>query len=351
MNARLLSILAVLPILAASSALFAQGFGGLSRESGGFSQVTPGRVFAFPQDHGAHPGFRTEWWYVTANLTGADGASYGAQWTLFRQALEPGPEEDGWRSQVVWMAHAAATSAQDHLFAETFARGGIGQAGVVAQPFNAFIDDWTLAAEDERTFEMTAHGDDFRYALALTSDKPVVLQGEGGWSRKSPDGQASYYYSQPFFSVDGVLTLHGKDIKVTGRAWMDREWTSQYLAKDQSGWDWFALHLAGGEKLMLFRMRGAKGAPFCSGTWIDANGGAHPLGAESFELTPLEQTKIGERALPTRWRIKLPEHGLDIETSPLNSQSFNATSFPYWEGPIRFAGSQSGEGYLEMTGY
>ena len=224
---RLLLALCVLPI----DGLWAQGFGGLGRDTSGFSQVTPGRAFAFPQDHGAHPGFRTEWWYVTANLKDKAGVVYGAQWTLFRQAMEPGEEREGWRSQIAWMGHAAVTTANEHLFREIFARGGVGQAGVSEQPFRAWIDDWTLAAQSDQSLSMSAHGDGFRYALTLTSDKPAVLQGDGGFSRKSPQGQASYYYSQPFFKVDGVLLIHGKEIEVSGRAWMDREWTSQYLAR------------------------------------------------------------------------------------------------------------------------
>ncbi len=351
MNAKSLLFCAALPLLAGAAA--AQGFAGMGSDHAGYAEVTPGRVFAFPQDHGAHPGFRTEWWYLTANLKDAEGNSYGAQWTLFRQATEPGPERDGWASQIVWMGHAAFTSASQHFFAETFARGGVGQAGVTAEPFRAFIDDWAFAQQgaDAARLRVTAKGAKFRYGLDLAADKPNVLQGEAGFSRKSPQGQASYYYSQPFFAVAGTLLIEGREIKVTGRAWMDREWTSQYLAADQKGWDWFSLHLAGGEKVMLFRMRNEKGPPFCAGTWIGADGKATPLARDDVAIEPLAETTIGARHVPTRWRIKVAGRALAIETTPLNPRSFNASSFPYWEGPIRFDGSAQGEGYLEMTGY
>jgi predicted secreted hydrolase len=138
------------------------------------------------------------------------GASYGAQWTLFRQAMEPGLERKGWTNQNVWMGHAAVTSANEHLFSETLARGGIGQAGVSAKPFRAWIDDWYFATLDDSPgaglsrLRVSASGLNFRYTLNLTTDKPLVLHGEEGFSRKSERGQASYYYSQSFFTVEGV---------------------------------------------------------------------------------------------------------------------------------------------------
>ena len=128
------------------AAALAQGFGGLGVDASGFETPKPGGALDFPADHGAHKNFRTEWWYVTANLKGADGASYGAQWTLFRHALEPGAGK-GWDDRTIWMGHAAVTSATEHLFAQTMARGGVGQAGVEAAPFRAFIDDWSFRGE------------------------------------------------------------------------------------------------------------------------------------------------------------------------------------------------------------
>lgn len=342
-------ILALATMLAASVAQ-AQGFAGLGSEAQGFETPKPGTPLVFPKDHGAHSNFRTEWWYLTANLKDADGASYGVQWTLFRHALEPGARA-GWDDRNIWMAHAAATSAQEHLFAQTMARGGVGQAGVTDAPFRAFIDDWIFEARDIGVAKahVAARAANFSYALELGGEAPVVLQGEGGFSRKSDAGQASYYYSQPFFSVKGTLAIHGREVKVTGRAWMDREWSSQPLAPDQKGWDWFSLHLTNGEKLMLFRLRGA--TDYLSGNWIGRDGTTNLLARDDISLEPVAQTTIGERRLPTRWRLRVKSRGLDIETAPLNAQSWMGTDFPYWEGPIAFSGSQSGEGYLEMTGY
>ena len=339
-------------LLAALMPLQAQAevFDGLRSGAPGFELPRPGTPLLFPKDHGAHRQFRNEWWYLTANLKGADGASYGVQWTLFRHALEPNSGE-GWSDRNVWMAHAAATSAGEHLFVQKLARGGVGQAGVIAAPFHAYIDDWSFEALDEAFTQarITAREPRFSYALNLKSGAPFVLQGEGGYSRKSETGQASYYYSQPFFTVDGTLSIHGREVKVAGCAWMDREWSSQPLAADQKGWDWLSLHLSGGEKLMLYRMRGAR--PYLLGNWIAPNGATNLLSSEDISLEPLAQTMIGERSIPTRWRVKVKSRGLDIETAPLNARSWMGTNFPYWEGPITFDGSQNGEGYLEMTGY
>ncbi len=328
----------------------AQGFGGLGAPAPGFETPKPGTPLVFPRDHGAHKGFRTEWWYLTANLHGDDSADYGVQWTLFRHALEPG-DGAGWDDRNVYMAHVAVTSATEHFFAQTTARGGVGQAGVEAAPFRAFIDDWTFEALDEgfTRARASAHDQRFAFALGLSSGGPFVLQGEGGFSRKSDTGQASHYYSQPFFTVDGTLSIKGRAARVTGRAWMDREWSSQPLAPDQKGWDWFALHLASGDKLMLFRLRGAR--DYYSGNWIAGDGSTHALAPDDISVTPLEWTQIARKRVPTRWRVIVKSRSLDIETRALNPESWNDGKNGYWEGPISLTGAQGGEGYLEMTGY
>src|SRR6476660_6111935 len=116
-------------------AALAQGFAGLGMTGDGFASVTPGKIFAFPADHGPHPDYRIEWWYVTANLVDQAGVAYGAQWTLFRQAMRPGVQQEGWANQQIWMGHAAVTRADLHRYSEAFARRGVGQAGVTAQPY------------------------------------------------------------------------------------------------------------------------------------------------------------------------------------------------------------------------
>jgi predicted secreted hydrolase len=335
----------------------AQGFAGLGMNGDGFAAVTPGRTFSFPADHGPHPEFRIEWWYVTANLVDSAGVAYGAQWTLFRQAMQPGPQGEGWANQQIWMGHAAVTRADTHRYSEAFARGGVGQAGVEAKPFRAWIDSWQMQEADamrEDTLaplELNASGADFAFALRLDADRPLVLQGDAGYSKKSERGQASYYLSQPYFKVTGRITLDDRPAEVTGVAWMDREWSSQPLASDQTGWDWLSLHLPNSEKLMLYRLRQKDGHHDLYGNWIEPRGRSIEIASPNNSMTPTILTDVEGRKIPTGWSIVIPAHGLRIETTPLNAKSWMGTSFPYWEGPISFGGSHAGLGYLEMTGY
>jgi predicted secreted hydrolase len=271
--------------------------------------------------------------------------------------MQPGPQRDGWANQQIWMGHAAVTRADTHRYSETFARGGVGQAGVDAEPFHAWIDSWQMrgldpmSASEVAPLQINASGTDFSYALRLDATRPLVLEGDAGYSVKSERGQASYYYSQPFFTANGTLTIDGKAANVSGQAWMDREWSSQPLASDQTGWDWFALHLENGEKLMLYRLRQSRSQPYLTGNWIGANGQSIVLSANSIAMTPTATTEVAGRKLPTHWHIAVRGRDFTIETVPLNPASWMGTSFSYWEGPISFTGTHRGVGYLEMTGY
>jgi predicted secreted hydrolase len=335
----------------------AQGFAGLGESADGFAAVVPGKRFVFPADHGPHPEFRIEWWYVTANLKDAGGAAYGAQWTLFRQATQPGAAVEGWANRNAWMGHAAVTRADTHRASETFARGGVGQADVETAPFQAWIDNWQMRGLDAfdgnniAPLELTASSADFSYALRLDADRPLALQGDAGYSRKSDRGQASYYYSQPFFKAAGRIVIDDNPVDVSGLAWMDREWSSQPLAADQTGWDWFSLHLDAGEKLMLYRLRQKDGQNNLFGNWISPDGRSVEIASPDNRITPTNFTDIEGRKVPTAWRVVIPAHGLNIETVPLNARCWMGTSFAYWEGPITFGGSHGGVGYLELTGY
>lgn len=332
----------------------AQGFAGLGSSATGFAVPERGRELTFPADHGPHPAYRIEWWYLTATLTGADGQDYGVQWTLFRSALAP-QEAEGWDSPQVWMGHAGLTTRDAHFSAERFARGGVAQAGVTTDPFIAHIDDWHMtsrASPDQdalKQLDVHARGSDFHYTLQLDAQGPLVLQGDQGYSVKSPDGQASYYYSQPFYTVAGTLHLPDGPVAVTGQGWLDREWSSQPLADDQQGWDWVSLSFDDGHRMMGFQLRGS--TTFTAGTWITPDGTPTPLPDGALQFTALQRTRIGTRDVPTHWRIAWPEGGLSIETEPLNPQAWMDLSISYWEGPLRFSGTHGGRGYLEMTGY
>lgn len=341
MNVKALFLALCLPMPA-----LAQGFAGLGTEAEGFSVPQPDPQFNFPTDHGAHNDYRIEWWYLTANLEAADGTPYGLQWTLFRSALAP-EAGDGWTAPQLWMGHAAVTTPDNHYVAERLARGGIGQAGVTADPFEAWIDDWALTG-DWNTLRMTASAADFAYDMALTAQGPLIFHGEDGYSVKSAAGQASYYYSQPFFAIEGILRLPDGDIAVTGNAWLDREWSSQPLAENQTGWDWFSLSFDDGNKMMGFRLQQTDGQNFTSATWITPDGQTMPYTDGALVATPLA---TNDSDVPVRWRVELPAHGVDVTVAAINENAWMATSVPYWEGPVTVTGSHEGIGYLEMTGY
>lgn len=351
MNARLLLVF----LLMLASPALAQGFAGLGGDAQGFRMPERGRALEFPRDHGAHPEFRIEWWYLTANLKGADGQDYGVQWTLFRSALAP-EEKPGWQSPQLWMGHAALTTASRHYSAERVARGGVGQAGVRLSPFAASIDDWSMTGRAAPTADqlsaliILAAGEGFAYTLDLDATRPLVLQGEQGYSVKSAEGQASHYYSQPFYRVKGTITVDGQDIAVTGQAWFDHEWSSQPLAKDQTGWDWFSFHFDSGDKLMGFRLRD-QGAGFTSATWINADGTAQPQPPGALAVTPLTWAEVQGHRVPVQWKVSLAEKGVEVTTAALNPESWMATQVSYWEGPVRISGTHPGRGYVEMTGY
>lgn len=342
-----LCILLCLPVSAR-----AQGFAGLGSDATGFAVPERGKTLRFPQDHGSHPAYRIEWWYLTANLKGEDGNSYGIQWTLFRSALAP-RDAEGWDSPQLWMGHAGLTTPDTHFHAERLARGGIGQAGVRAAPFEAWIDDWQMTGAPGRgldSLKLTARGDAFFYDLSLTANGPLVTHGDRGFSVKSREGQASFYYSQPFYTVSGILNLPSGPVRVTGQGWLDREWSSQPLSQSQTGWDWFSLSFDSGDKLMGFRLRDEAGN-FTSGTWIGADGTAFSLPHNILRAMPLMHSDVGGRSIPTDWRIELESPRISVDISALNPRAWMDTSFPYWEGPVKIEGSHSGMGYLEMTGY
>jgi len=323
--------------------------GALSGSPNGFRQAEAGMTINLPQDLGPHPQYRLEWWYLTANLKSEDGEQFGVQWTLFRSGIRPGPYADkkpGWRRDEVWLAHAALSRPGEHHFADRAARGGTGQAGVIAQPFSAWIDHWRLESEDSGTWVLDVEGDGFRYRLQLQPQLPPVLNGESGFSAKSAGGGGSMYFSYPLRVIGGEVQIGSAIFKVSGQGWFDREWSSQFLKAGQQGWDWFALHLDSGDKLMLFQLRETQQA-FRSGTWIPVTGEPVALGPEQIGLT-----SVGQPAgYPRRWQITLPAFDVNLEVSAPAGDYRNSGLYPYWESPVSVTGSHSGVGYMELTGY
>jgi predicted secreted hydrolase len=330
----------------------------------GYAPVVPGRPMVFPADHLPHPDHRIEWWYLTGNLTDEAGRRWGVQWTLFRTRLKPGEDPGGWASSQLWMAHAAITMPEGYRHAQRYARGGIGQAGVERRDgrFDAWLDDWSLQSTGADMFpaQLVFSVDGARVQLNLSAQTPYVLQGQGGYSRKSAQGQASYYYSQPHVRMAGSVMIDGQSTELNGIGWLDREWSSQPLADNQRGWDWFSLHLADGQALMVCRLRHEGGEDWLSGSWVDADGSSRTLAADEIALEVLETRRVhtptaadpdAVRILPLVWRVSLPKQGRSWVVRALVDDQWMGGRIPYWEGVVLVDEGAGGVGYLELTGY
>jgi len=339
----------------------------LAQSTEGYAQARSGQLLTFPRDHGTHPDFRIEWWYLTANLESPDGKPYGAQWTLFRLAVQPPQVQEpgnAWQSKQMFMGHFAISTPETHIAFQRYSRGGehgpLARSGVKEAPFAAWLDDWVMRSTgtDWLPMEVLAQQDDYSIHLDLAGDNPLVLHGDEGFSQKHPHGGGSFYYSQPFLTANGELEVAGKRILVTGQAWLDREWGSQFLRGQQEGWDWFSLHLENGEKLTLFQLRQpdvkSPDENFRYGMLMRPDGGTEQLNPEKIKMTVLRTTSIANRQLPLSWRIELPQLNRTLEIEALHPQQWMDVDFPYWEGAITASGEgpgNRGRGYMELTGY
>ncbi len=325
---------------------------GADTQSIDFKRASSDYSLKFPADHGKHNGFRVEWWYLTSNLSSEKFGELGIQWTLFKNQLAPQSKEKSWGLNSFWMGHSAITTQKNHFFEERFARKNMRSAGVTLSPFNAWIDNWSASGDDElKKLKIYSDGEKFSYSLEFKTKYSPIPQGENGFSLKSASGNASHYYSQPFYIVEGWVEIDGLKEKVKGLGWLDREWSSDLLSESQVGWDWFSIHLEDGSKLMLFQVREKNGSKFVSGSWINKDGCKESISAKKVTIKKLKSKLYKWGEIPIRWHVHIPEKELDVKISPLNQNSFMETLIPYWEGPVKVSGSKEGVGYLEMTGY
>lgn len=322
------------------------------------------RPFDFPADHGPHEAFRNEWWYVTGNLDDDDGRRFGFELTIFRFSLTPfAPDSSsGWRSNQVYIAHLAVTDANREQFhvAQRYARGAVGLAGALAQPFRVWLEDWEISAGPNNSWRLVANDADFGVDLELMALKEPTLNGDSGLSQKSAaPGNASYYYSITRLATEGVVHIDGREYQVSGLSWLDREWSSSALAADQIGWDWFALQLDDGSDLMFYQLRKTDGSPdeHSAGTLTFAAGGSRHLAIDDVELTVLDYwlSEAGGR-YPAGWTLRIPGEGLELDIRPVIPDQELFTTVRYWEGAVDVVGSRDGEsiagrGYVELTGY
>ena len=328
-----------------------------------FAPVLPGRALVFPADHGAHPGHRTEWWYVTGWLTDEGGQERGFQLTFFRLRSGIGEGRPGRFSPAqIMLAHAAVADPANGrlLHMERSARASGEIAGASEGRGEVWLGDWSLRPRGaDGVLEARVAGERFAYDLRLRPQQPPMANGEGGFSQKGPEERhASYYYSLPQLAVEGSLSLGGRELKVRGQAWLDHEWSSELMPEGAVGWDWIGINLDDGGALMAFRMRDAAGASLWSGGSLrDAQGKLRVLSPAEVCFTPVREwtsPRTGAR-YPVEVTVRAGEREFRLQPL-LDDQELDSrasTGAVYWEGAVRaYSGAASvGRGYLEMTGY
>lgn len=316
----------------------------------GFANPKPGRAFHFPEDHGPHDEFLSEWWYFTGNLD-----DFGYELTLFRQATEKPvdlliPRTSRWASQRSMMGHFAISDVKAgkfHRF-ERLSRVALGLAGSSRGPKLAWVEDWTIEMPSPDHFELRAAAEGASLKLSMESLKAPVLQGQDGYSRKGdrPE-ESSYYYSLTRLRTRGEIL--GQTVQ--GTSWMDREWSTQPLGKEMAGWDWFALQLDDGCELMYYQLRDKQGRAtrWSAGSWVAADGKVTRLAQKdlALEVTSYWRSPVDGAQYPAGWKMRVL--GRELMVTPRLADQEMTGAVRYWEGAVEVRGG--GRGYVEMVGY
>ena len=334
-----------------------------------YQSAVANREFSFPRDHFAHPEFKTEWWYYTGHLETEEGRSYGYQVTYFRsglrdrQATEPG---DAPLFTDLYMAHFALSDkmAKKFIFRDRVNRGYGEKAGARVDHYLVWNEDWKVELRGEHhEIEIKDRGRVLK--LQLTPVKPPVLHGHKGLSPKGKgEGMASYYYSLTRMITEGTMELGGRRERVRGLSWMDHEFGSHQLGRDQGGWDWFSLQLENKTELMLYLIRRKDGSvdPVSSGTLVYEDGTTRNLSLDSFRIKVVNRWTSPRSGgdYPMGWQIEIPSERVELDITPFFAQqeldTRKSTRVTYWEGSVEVQGSSAnrpvrGVGYIEMTGY
>ncbi|MBD3617756.1 MAG: carotenoid 1,2-hydratase [Gracilimonas sp.] len=359
-----------------ASVSVAEAMGGGDDE--GYLRATGPREFVFPEDHGPHPGFRTEWWYYTGNVFTENGRQFGYQFTIFRNQISP-PESTAkgeaysqdWNTNQLYLGHFAISDVEneEHVFEERYSRGAVGLAGAQTEPYRIWLEDWeieriTSEITDGKNFPvrvraMMEDGDSIE--LDITPAKPLVLQGEEGYDKKgAEEGNASYYLAFTRMETKGVITKDGQEYPVSGLSWMDHEWSTSALDENQEGWDWFSIQLSNGYDLMYYQLRNSDGSvsAFTIGSLIDPDGNKTTINPQDVKLEVLDtwESPHSRSIYPSRWNMKIPRFDLELELATLFPDQEMDVSVRYFEGTLGISGEMDGQeitgnGFIEMTGY
>lgn len=332
----------------------------------------PGYVYAFPRDHGSHDDYGLEWWYFTGHVHDRSARRFGYEVTFFRKAIDDARVRDHpsrWALRHLYFAHLALTDVDGAAFrfSEKLSRAAFGKAGADPGRMKVWIDRWTLepVTEDHGRLHLTAQDGGFGVDLTLTPEKPPVIHGREGISRKGTGpGQASHYYSLSRLGTRGTVRVGGQPFEVTGASWMDHEFGSGGLSEDLVGWDWFSVQFDSNVELMLYLLRKRDGShdPASSGTLILPDGTSRHLERADFVVRTWEQwtSPLSHATYPAKWTLEVPSVPLRVTVTPVLSdqelRTVNSTRVTYWEGAVDVRGHYrdapvTGNGYVELTGY
>jgi predicted secreted hydrolase len=330
-----------------------------------YSRATPGYSISFPRDEGAHPAYRTEWWYVTGWIEDGTGVARGFQVTFFRS--RPGTDEgnpSAFAAKQLLFAHAAVSDPRRGrlLREEKAAREGFGLAAAREGDLDVFIDAWYLRRQPrtESLYRAKVASREFELDLVLQAVQPPLLQGQQGFSQKQPDARfASHYYSLPQLQVTGSLVIERRTHRVRGVAWLDHEWSSAIMDERSQGWDWVGVNFADGSALMAFQVRDLQGKrQWAAATVRSADGSTRTYRPEDVDWQPQRRWRSPRTGIvyPVAWRVRVGERSVLLQ--PLMDDQENdargSTGTLYWEGAVTAAdasGRALGRGYLELTGY
>ncbi|SNS30794.1 Predicted secreted hydrolase [Noviherbaspirillum humi] len=326
------------------------------------SAVTPGKTLAFPRDFGAHPDYRTEWWYVTGWLQTPDGKPIGFQVTFFRSATDHDPANPSRLApKQLIIAHAALSdpAAGRLLHDQRSARAGFDLAYAKEGTTDVALNGWRFFREADGRYRAQLRAREFEFDLAMAPTQPLLLQGEQAYSRKGPrPEQASYYYSEPQLKVGGSIVRNGQPLTVTGSAWLDHEWSTSVLDADAAGWDWIGANLDDGSALMAFQIRSRDGARrWAHATLRSPDGKLRQFGPDEVAFEPVRRWQSPRTGASYPVAQRLVTGDIAWELQPLQDDqeldSRQSTGAIYWEGATTLlrGGQRAGRGYLEMTGY
>lgn len=327
-----------------------------------YLDVTENRAPQFPHDFYYKEDYRVQWWYFTGHLYDEKQREFGYELTFFAVNVQQRAYKSRFGVNTIFISHFAVTDVAGNkfYFSDKADSGAYGFAGAEGKRLEVRIDQNTLEGAVQK-MHIRASDKEKAVDLQLTPLKPVTLNGEKGYSRKSEESPliASYYFSYTDLDTKGTLTLGNKVFRVKGKSWFDREISTRRLSDRQAGWDWFALQLDDRRELMLYSLRNKDGTidRYSSGTLVYPDGTSRHLSKDDFSvsvLTHYKSVKTGAR-YPSEWEIKVPSEKIAVTVSPLvedqEVRAFNSTGNYYWEGTCRIQGSAKGRAYVELTGY